>query len=117
MAETGQQVARGGKKEAVVAARLRAARLEAGLSQRELGMQAGMDPSVASPRVNQYERGKHTPDTGTLLRLGQVLGVPVPYFFADDEDLATLIVAFHRMPAAPRRGLLALASRSKQGQP
>lgn len=110
MADTGQQVARGGKKEAVVAARLRAARLEVGLSQRELGVRAGMDPSVASPRVNQYERGKHTPDTGTLLRLGEVLGVPVPYFFADDDDLARLIVAFHRMPVAPRKRLLALAA-------
>lgn len=110
-------MARGGKKEAVVAARLRAARLETGLSQRELGVQAGMDPSVASPRVNQYERGKHTPDTGTLLRLGLVLGVPVSYFFADDDDLAMLIVAFHRMPAAPRRRLLALASRLKSARP
>lgn len=111
-----RRVARGGKKEAVVAARLRAARLEAGLSQRELGVQAGMDPSVASPRVNQYERGKHTPDTGTLLRLGQVLDVPVPYFFADDDDLAVLIIAFHRMSSAPRRRLLALASRSEKGR-
>lgn len=107
-------MARGGKKEAVIAARLRAARLEAGLSQRELGIQAGMDPSVASPRVNQYERGKHTPDTGTLLRMGHVLDVPVPYFLADDDDLAMLIVAYHRMSGAPRRRLLALASRSEQ---
>ena len=100
-------MARGGKKEAVVAARLKMARLGAGLSQRELGVQAGMDPSVASPRVNQYERGKHTPDTSTLLKLGEVLGVPVAYFFADDDDLATLITTFHRLPVASRRRLLA----------
>lgn len=100
-------MARGGKKEAVVAVRLRAARLEAGLSQRALGVQAGMDPSVASPRINQYERGKHTPDTSTLLKLGEVLGVPVAYFFADDDDLAVLITAYHRLSPSPRRRLLA----------
>jgi transcriptional regulator with XRE-family HTH domain len=108
----GRSVARGGKKEAVVAARLREARLAVGLSQRELGVQAGMDPSVASPRVNQYERGKHTPDTGTLLRIGMVLNVPVAYFFADDDDLAKVVIAFHRMSAASRQRLLAVASKT-----
>ncbi len=83
-----------------------------GLSQRELGVQAGMDPSVASPRVNQYERGKHTPDTGTLLRMGLVLNVPVAYFFADDDDLARLVVAFHRMSGAARQRLLDVASKA-----
>lgn len=72
---------------------------------------------MASPRVNQYERGKHTPDTSTLLKLGEVLGVPVAYFFADDDDLAGLITAYHRLSAAPRRRLLALfAQIPKPGQ-
>jgi transcriptional regulator with XRE-family HTH domain len=62
-----------------------------------------MDPSVASPRVNQYERGKHTPDTSTLGKLGQVLNVPVAYFYAEDEDLALLILTFHRASIAARR--------------
>ena len=98
-------MARGGEKEAVVAARLRFARLTAGLSQRELGIRAGMDPSVASPRVNQYERGKHTPDTSTLGKLGQVLNVPVAYFFAEEDELAVLITMFHRLPSLARRKL------------
>jgi transcriptional regulator with XRE-family HTH domain len=99
-------VARGGKKEAVVAARLRAARTETGLSQRELGIKAGLDPSVASPRINQYERGKHTPDTSTLTKLGEVLDVPVAYFFASDDDLATVITAFHRLSQTQKRRLM-----------
>ena len=77
-----------------------------GLSQRELGVRAGLDPSVASPRINQYERGKHTPDTNTLAKLGQVLDVPVAYFFASDDDLATLITAFHRLSVTRRRRLM-----------
>lgn len=101
-------MARGGKKEAVVAARLREARTAAGLSQRELGVRAGLDPSVASPRINQYERGKHTPDTSTLAKLGEVLDVPVAYFFANEDDLATLIATFHRLSQTKKRRLMAL---------
>jgi transcriptional regulator with XRE-family HTH domain len=105
-------VARGGKKEAGVAARLREARTLTGLSQRELGVRAGLDPSVASPRINQYERGKHTPDTSTLTKLGEVLDVPVAYFFASDDDLAVLITTFHRLTLVKRRRLMALLQRS-----
>lgn len=85
-------MARGGKEEAVAAERLREARTATGLSQRELGVRAGLDPSAASPRINQYERGKHTPDTIALTKLGQVLDVPVAYFFASDDGLADLII-------------------------
>ena len=71
-----------------------------------------MDPSVASPRVNQYERGKHTPDTSTLGKFGQVLDVPVAYFFAEEEELAILITTFHRAPSAARRRLMAFLAKS-----
>jgi transcriptional regulator with XRE-family HTH domain len=104
-------VARGGKKEAVVAARLREARAVTGLSQRELGVRAGLDPSVASPRINQYEQGKHTPDTSTLAKLGEVLDVPVAYFFANEDDLAILITKFHRLSQVKKRRLIALLQR------
>jgi transcriptional regulator with XRE-family HTH domain len=107
-------VARGGKKEAVVATRLREARTATGLSQRELGIRAGLDPSVASPRINQYERGKHTPDTSTLAKLGEVLDVPVAYFFASDDDLADLITTFHRQSSTQRRRLMTLVKRAER---
>jgi len=71
-----------------------------------------MDPSVASPRINQYERGKHLPDTLILERLGAVLNRPLPFFYAADEDLAFLITTFHQMRSTQRRGLLTLARRS-----
>ena len=53
-----------------------------------------MDPSVASPRINQYERGKHVPTYNTLALLGRVLGVPVAYFYCEDDDLATLLCTY-----------------------
>ena len=84
-----------------------------GISQRELGIQAGMDPSVVSPRINQYERGKHAPDTNTLSKLGQVLGMPVAYFFAEDDDLALLIANFHKLTSAARKRLLMLSGKGR----
>ena len=60
------------------ARRLKQARLHADLSQRELGILAGLEPHVASPRINQYERGKHEPKLQTAERLAEVLGVRPP---------------------------------------
>ena len=60
----------------VFARRLAEARKRAGLSQRQLGVLAELDPTVASPRINQYERGKHEPQLKTAKRLAEVLGRP-----------------------------------------
>ena len=62
----------------VVGSRLREARERLGISQKQLGIKAGLDPSVASPRINQYETGKHVPDIQTAQRLAEVLRVPAP---------------------------------------
>ncbi|XQA76011.1 helix-turn-helix domain-containing protein [Xanthomonas sacchari] len=56
--------------------RLAQARERAGLSQKQLGILAGLDPSVASPRINQYERGRHEPQLKTAKQLAEVLGIP-----------------------------------------
>ena len=90
----------------VVAKRLREARERAGLSQKQLGIRAGIDEFSASPRINQYERGKHTPDFHTVERLAKVLVVPTPYFYARDNELAELILQFGILPARKRHQLL-----------
>lgn len=76
--------------------RLREAREAAGLSQRNLGIEAGLDAFVASTRVNRYETGVHQPDLQTIARLAKVLHVPIAYFYAEDDRLAALILGFHR---------------------
>lgn len=81
----------------VIAKRLYEARTNAGISQRQLGVEAGIDPFSASPRINQYERGKHTPDYATTMRLAKVLGVPTPYLYAEDDDLAEVILRFGKL--------------------
>ena len=78
-----------------VAKRLRSARESKGLSQKQLGILAGIDEFSASPRVNQYETGKHVPDYATSSRLAKALSIPVTYLYADDDELAELILAFY----------------------
>ena len=73
--------------------RLKTARKKAGLTQQQLGMRLGMEQSSASARMNQYEKGKHAPDYQTMQRIAAELGLPVAYFYCDDELLAELICA------------------------
>lgn len=74
--------------------RLKEARMQLGLSQKQVGILSGMDPSVASARVNQYERGKHVPHYVIVNRMAKVLKVPAAYFYADDDALAAHILRF-----------------------
>ena len=78
----------------VYSRRLREARDAYGISQRALGIEAGLDEFVASTRVNRYETGVHQPDLQTLQRLAKVLKVPTAYFYAEDDELAHLIASF-----------------------
>ena len=48
-----------------IAHRLSFARKAKDISQKQLGIMAGIDEFSASPRINQYERGKHVPDFAT----------------------------------------------------
>jgi transcriptional regulator with XRE-family HTH domain len=80
----------------VYSVRLREARETYGISQRNLGIKAGLDDFVASTRVNRYETGVHQPDLQTLQRIADVLDLPVAYFFAEDDALAELIKAYRR---------------------
>lgn len=67
------------------------AREAKGVSQKQLGILAGIDQFVASARINQYERGKHVPDLQTAQRLAAELSIPVSYLYEPDDDLAELI--------------------------
>jgi transcriptional regulator with XRE-family HTH domain len=64
------------------------------LSQERLGILAGIDEATASARMNQYERGIHTPDFELACRLASVLQVPACYFYAVEDDLAEMILGY-----------------------
>ncbi|MFJ5431072.1 helix-turn-helix domain-containing protein [Pectobacterium actinidiae] len=84
----------------VIGKRLRLARVNKGLKQIELGCLAGLDEETASSRVSQYEREVSAPDFGLVSRFAAVLDVPEAYFYAVDDDLAILILQYHRFKKA-----------------
>lgn len=88
------------------ARRMKTARQLRGISQMELGVRAGIDEYSASARINQYERGKHTPDFLTVRNLAKALEIPSAYFFAEEDHLAELILLFGQMEAAAYNTLL-----------
>lgn len=78
-------------------ARLKQARLAAGLSQKQLGIDAGIDEHVASTRINRYELGVHKPDLLTVRKLAEVLKLPVAFFYSDnDDEIAKLLLDYAR---------------------
>ncbi len=90
----------------MLAHRLKQARLRAGLSQEKLGKLAGIDPMSASARMNQYERGKHSPDYQLMCRVAEILKMPVSWFYTEDEEHARLQEIFYLLSPAERRLLL-----------
>ncbi|WP_348236162.1 helix-turn-helix domain-containing protein [Vibrio parahaemolyticus] len=86
--------------------RLKEARKKANLSQKALGILIGMDESTASARMNQYEKGKHTPDVQTLKLIANELRVPLNYFFCEDEFSAELAIAISKLSVEKKKHLL-----------
>ncbi|MCF6191367.1 MAG: helix-turn-helix domain-containing protein [Cocleimonas sp.] len=93
--------------------RLRSARISKGLSQKQLGILAEIDEFSASPRINQYERDKHVPDFSTAKRLAKTLDIPVTYLYADDDDLADLILLFSSAGSSEQDQALSILKASK----
>ena len=91
--------------------RLKEARVALGLSQKQLGIEAGLDEFVASTRINRYEQGVHAPDYQIATRLAHVLHVPVAFLYCDSDEMAQMILAFHRAPKAARRQAIAVLQR------
>lgn len=77
--------------------RLKEARLAAGLSQKKLGIAAGIDEFVASTRINRYEKGVHEADIHTAQKLAQTLNVPLAYFYVENDQLATIVMNFYKL--------------------
>ena len=74
--------------------RLKQAWKDRGLSQKQLGILSGMDEFSASARMNQYEKGVHSPDFKTVKALAEVLKVPTAFLYCEEDDLAEQIASF-----------------------
>ena len=90
----------------IFAKRLKEARQAAGLSQKQLGINAKIDASSASARMNQYEKGTHTPNLLTVSNLADALKRPLVYFYCENDELAKLILRFTALGQAERKRLL-----------
>ncbi|MDC9513096.1 helix-turn-helix transcriptional regulator [Pseudoalteromonas sp. CST5] len=77
--------------------RLKEARTSSNISQKELGIRIGLDPSSASGRMNHYEKGRHTPDLQTLKRIAEELNVPLNYFFCESDEMAECVKLFSQI--------------------
>jgi transcriptional regulator with XRE-family HTH domain len=62
-----------------VGRRVRALRLEKGMSQTDLGAELG----ITFQQIQKYEKGTNRIGAGRLQRIAEVLDVPVSVFFAD----------------------------------
>lgn len=115
--------------DAEVGRRIRARRNECGLSQEELARGIG----VSFQQVQKYEKGVNRVSAGRLLRIGEVLQVPMTFFYAGgagdesgptrfaptrlfdylkNRDTQQLVVAFNRLPDRNlRRTLVRLVER------
>jgi transcriptional regulator with XRE-family HTH domain len=91
--------------------RLREARLRVGLPQDKLGVCIGLDEESSSARISRYETGVHEPPFETAGSLAFALGVPVAYFYCDDDELATLLVQYAALSSADKQKLIEFAAK------
>ncbi len=66
-----------------IGARMKQARVAAGLSQTELGAHLGL----SFQQVQKYEKGKNRIGGGRLYKIARLLGVKITYFFDGVEHL------------------------------
>lgn len=57
--------------------------------------------------MNHYEKGRHIPDIDTLKRMADELGVPINYFFCENEMTAELARLIAKMTQAQQAELIA----------
>lgn len=86
--------------------RLKEARLRAGLSQEQLGLQIGLEPASASTRMNRYELGKRGPDLELVERIAEALGLPAAYFYAVRDEEAELLREFNALSTKGKKRVL-----------
>ena len=68
------------------------------IPQDKLGVQIGLDETVASARISRYETGEQEPPYQTSLHLAKALHIPVAYLYCDDDDLADILLKLNVAP-------------------
>jgi hypothetical protein len=73
------------------------------LSQKSLGILAGIDEFAASARINRYEKGVHQASIEVVRHLAKVLEVPVAYFYTEDDELASLVRLWPKLDSEKKK--------------
>lgn len=98
-----------------IAKRVRALRLQRGLSQTELSQALG----VTFQQVQKYERGTNRISAGRLFRIAEVLEVPIAFFFADftkrTSDPHSVAIDFDFLQTADAQRLIRAYARIPSG--
>jgi len=81
---------------------MKALREECGLSQEKVGVAIGIDESSSRARISRYELGVHEPAIPTARLIASALEAPLTYLYCEDDKIASLLLALHRLKPAVR---------------
>lgn len=87
----------------VVGRRMRELRESLGWAQEKVGVAIGIEESSSRARISRYELGVHEPPVATARRIAEALGVPLAYLYCEDDAIAALLLALHRLPTKARQ--------------
>ena len=86
----------------IVGRRIKGLREELGWSQEKIGVAIGIDESSSRARISRYELGIHEPPVLTTKLIADALKVPLAYMYCEDDKIATLLLALHRLDRVER---------------
>ena len=86
----------------IVGRRMRERREALGLAQEKVGVAIGIDESSSRARISRYELGVHEPPVPTARAIAGALKVPLAYLYCEDDQVAELLLALHRLRPAER---------------
>ena len=92
----------GSQPTSIVGRRIKGMRQELGWSQEKIGVAIGIDESSSRARISRYELGVHEPPLPTARLIAHAMGAPLSYLYCEDDKVAALLLALHKMKPAAR---------------
>ena len=86
----------------IVGRRIKELREQLGWSQEKIGVAIGIDESSSRARISRYELGVHEPPVPTAKLIAGALGVPLAYMYCEDDKVAALLLALHKLKPGAR---------------
>lgn len=97
-------------KQTLFGRRLKAARISLGIPQDKLGVLIGIDEGCSSARISRYESGIHAPPIAIAKNLADILGLPLAYFYCEDDWLADFLKLYANLDVSKQQGIQSLIS-------